>query len=87
MLFLESHGNMFFMMKITLQQEKSVVCYDIYQYKMKCGFEEKNLSKESLIQKLKHSILTQKKMLNYILMLHVFTDACLIYNFVVHTCT
>ena len=38
----------------------SVVCYDIYKYKMKCRNEE------SLFQKLKHNILTQKKMLKHI---------------------
>ena len=38
----------------------SFVCYDIYKYKMKRRFEEKHISKENLIKKLKHSILTQK---------------------------
>ena len=45
---------------------KYFVCYDIYNYKMKCRFEEKHMSKENLIKKLKHSILTQKDVLIYI---------------------
>ena len=40
--------------------------YDIYNYKMKCRFEEKHMSKEHLIKKLKHGILTQKDVLIYI---------------------
>ena len=38
----------------------------IYKYKMKCKYDEKHMSKESLIQKLKHSILTQKDVLIYV---------------------
>ena len=43
----------------------SFVCYDIYKYKMKRRFVEKHISKENLIKKLKHSILTQKDVLIY----------------------
>ena len=38
----------------------------IYKYKMKCKYDEKHMSKESLIQKLKYSILTQKDVLIYV---------------------
>ena len=53
------------MIKITLKHEKSIILYLLgvmifYKYEMKRRFEEKHISKENLIKKLKHSILTQK---------------------------